>query len=176
MSEKIYPVPTEWENRAFINDAKYKEMYARSVSDPDGFWAEHGKRIDWIKPFTKVKHTSFDPHNVVDQVVRGRNDQRLPELCRPPSRDARRSGRDHLGRRQPFRSENITYKQLHDEVCRFANVLKNHGVGKGDRVTIYLPMIPEAAYAMLACARIGAVHSIVFGGFSPDWSPDRIEG
>jgi acetyl-CoA synthetase len=176
MSEKIYPVPTEWENRAFINDAKYKEMYARSVSDPDGFWAEHGKRIDWIKPFTKVKHTSFDPHNVsIKWFEDGTTNVSLNCVDR------------HLATRgdqvaiiwegdNPSESKNITYKQLHDEVCRFANVLKSKGVGKGDAVTIYLPMIPEAAYAMLACARIGAVHSIVFGGFSPDSVAGRIEG
>jgi len=176
MSEKIYPVPTEWENRAFINDAKYKEMYARSVSDPDGFWAEHGKRIDWIKPFTKVKHTSFDPHNVsIKWFEDGTTNVSLNCVDR------------HLATRgdqvaiiwegdNPSESKHITYNQLHDEVCRFANVLKSKGVGKGDSVTIYLPMIPEAAYAMLACARIGAVHSIVFGGFSPDSVAGRIEG
>jgi acetyl-CoA synthetase len=176
MSEKIYPVPTEWENRAFINDAKYKEMYARSVSDPDGFWAEHGKRIDWIKPFTKVKHTSFDPHNVsIKWFEDGTTNVSLNCIDR------------HLAKRgdqvaiiwegdNPSESKHITYNQLHDEVSRFANVLKSKGVGKGDSVTIYLPMIPEAAYAMLACARIGAVHSIVFGGFSPDSVAGRIEG
>jgi acetyl-CoA synthetase len=176
MSEKIYPVPTEWENRAFINDAKYKEMYARSVSDPDGFWAEHGKRIDWIKPFTKVKDTSFDPHNVsIKWFEDGTTNVSLNCVDR------------HLATRgdqvaiiwegdSPSESKNITYNQLHDEVSRFANVLKSKGVAKGDAVTIYLPMIPEAAYAMLACARIGAVHSIVFGGFSPDSVAGRIEG
>ena len=176
MSEKIYPVPTEWENRAFINDAKYNEMYARSVLDPDGFWAEHGKRIDWIKPFTKVKHTSFDPHNVsIKWFEDGTTNVSMNCVDR------------HLATRgdqvaiiwegdNPSESKHISYKQLHDEVSRFANVLKSKGVGKGDAVTIYLPMIPEAAYAMLACARIGAVHSIVFGGFSPDSVAGRIEG
>jgi acetyl-CoA synthetase len=176
MSEKIYPVPTEWENRAFINDAKYKEMYARSVSDPDGFWAEHGKRIDWIKPFTKVKHTSFDPHNVqIKWFEDGTTNVSLNCIDR------------HLATRgdqvaiiwegdNPSESKSITYNQLHDEVSRFANVLKSKGIAKGDSVTIYMPMIPEAAYAMLACARIGAVHSIVFGGFSPDSVAGRIEG
>ncbi len=176
MSEKIYPVPTEWEHRAFINDAKYKEMYARSVSDPDGFWAEHGKRIDWIKPFTKVKHTSFDPHNVqIKWFEDGTTNVSLNCIDR------------HLATRgdqvaiiwegdNPSESKSITYNQLHDEVSRFANVLKSKGIAKGDSVTIYMPMIPEAAYAMLACARIGAVHSIVFGGFSPDSVAGRIEG
>jgi len=176
MSEKIYPVPAEWEKRAFINDAKYKEMYARSVSDPQGFWAEHGKRIDWIKPFTKVKNTSFDPHNVsIKWFEDGVTNVSLNCIDR------------HLATRgdqvaiiwegdSPDDSKKITYKQLHEEVSRFANVLKSKGIGKGDTVTIYLPMIPEAAYAMLACARIGAVHSIVFGGFSPDSVAGRIEG
>ncbi len=176
MSEKIYPVPAEWKSRAFIDDAKYKEMYARSVSDPEGFWAEHGKRIDWIKPFTKVKNTSYDPHNVsIKWFEDGTTNVSMNCVDR------------HLAKRgdqvaiiwegdNPEESKKITYKQLHEEVSRFANVLKAKGVKKGDTVTIYLPMIPEAAYAMLACARIGAVHSIVFGGFSPDSLAGRIEG
>ncbi|MGP8170247.1 acetate--CoA ligase [Rhodoblastus sp.] len=174
MSEKIYPVPAEWESRAFINDAKYKEMYARSVSDPDGFWAEQAKRIDWIKPFTKVKDTSFDTHNVyIKWFEDGTTNLSMNCIDR------------HLAKRgdqvaiiwegdNPAESKHITYKQLHEEVCRYANVLKAKGVGKGDTVTIYMPMIPETAYAMLACARIGAVHSVVFGGFSPDSLAGRI--
>ena len=176
MSEKVYAVPTDWEKRAFINDAKYKEMYARSVSDPEGFWAEHGKRIDWIKPFTKVKHTTFDPHNVsIKWFEDGTTNVSMNCVDR------------HLAKRgdqvaiiwegdNPDESKKITYRQLHEEVSRFANVLKAKGVGKGDAVSIYLPMIPEAAYAMLACARVGAVHSIIFGGFSPDSLAGRIEG
>jgi acetyl-CoA synthetase len=176
MSEKVYAVPTEWENRAFINDAKYKEMYARSVSDPDGFWAEHGKRIDWIKPFTKVKHTTYDPHNVsIKWFEDGTTNVAMNCIDR------------HLAKRgdqvaiiwegdNPEESKKITYKELHEEVSRLANVLKARGVKKGDTVSIYLPMIPEAAYAMLACARVGAVHSIIFGGFSPDSLAGRIEG
>jgi acetyl-CoA synthetase len=132
------------------------------------FWGEHGKRIDWIKPFTKVKNTSYDYHNVsikwfedgtlnvsancIDRHLATRGDQ--PAIIW--------EGDD------PSESKVITYKELHHEVNKFANVLHAQGVKKGDRVTIYLPMIPEAAYAMLACTRIGAVHSIVFGGFSPD--------
>ena len=101
MSEKVYAVPAEWESRAFINDAKYKEMYARSISDPDGFWGEQGKRIDWIKPYTKVKHTSYDPHNVSIKWYEDGVTNVVDELHRPPSRQARRPGRHHLGRRQP---------------------------------------------------------------------------
>ena len=175
MSDKIYPVSAEWAQRAFINEAKYKDMYARSVSDPEGFWGEQGKRIDWMKPYTKVKNTSFDPHNVsikwfedgVTNAAYNCVDRHLPKRANQTAIIF--EGDD------PSDSRNITYKELHEQVCRFANVLKAHGVKKGDRVTIYLPMIPEAAYAMLACARIGAAHSVVFGGFSPDSLGGRIE-
>jgi len=176
MSEKVYPVPADAKARAFVDDAKYQEMYKRSVDDPVGFWAEHGKRIDWIKPFTKVKNTSYDPHNVsIKWFEDGTTNVSMNCIDR------------HLAKRgdqvaiiwegdNPAESEHITYKQLHERVSKLANVFKAHGVAKGDTVTIYLPMIPEAAYAMLACARIGAVHSIVFGGFSPDSLAARIEG
>ena len=175
MSDKIYDVPADWRKRAYVDDAKYEEMYARSVKDPNGFWGEQAKRIDWIKPFSKVKNTSFDPsnvsikwfedgtlnvcHNCVDRHLAKRGDQTAILW----------EGDD------PKDDKKLTYKQLHAEVCRFANVLKSRGVKKGDRVTIYLPMIPEAAISMLACARIGAVHSVVFGGFSPDSLAGRIE-
>src|SRR5690242_18435395 len=175
MSEKVYDVPTEWRKRAFVDDAKYKEMYDRSIKDPNGFWAEHAKRVDWIKPFTKVKNTSYDPHSVS---IKWFEDGTLNVCHNCVDR--------HLAKRgdqtailwegdDPKDDKKITYKQLHAEVCRSANVLKARGVKKGDRVTIYLPMIPEAAYAMLACARIGAIHSVVFGGFSPDSLAGRIE-
>ena len=176
MSEKIYEVPAEWKQRAFVDDAKYQEMYARSVKDPNGFWGEQAKRIDWIKPFTKVKNTSLRPGNVsikwfedgTTNVAYNCIDRHLAE--------ARRPDRDHLGRRRSRRTTSRSpTSELHDEVCRFANVLQDRGVKKGDRVTIYMPMIPEAAYAMLACARIGAIHSVVFGGFSPDSLAGRIE-
>jgi acetyl-CoA synthetase len=175
MSDKIYDVPADWRKRAYVDEAKYKEMYARSVKDPNGFWGEQAKRIDWIKPFSKVKNTSYDPgnvsikwfedgtlnvcHNCVDRHLAKRGDQTAILW----------EGDD------PKDDKKLTYKQLHAEVCRFANVLKSRGVKKGDRVTIYLPMIPEAAISMLACARIGAVHSVVFGGFSPDSLAGRIE-
>ena len=175
MSDKIYDVPAEWKKRAFIDDAKYQEMYARSIKDPNGFWAEQAKRIDWIKPFTKVKNTSYDPHNVSIKWFEDGTLNVCLQLHRPPSRQARRPDRDHLGRRRSQGRQEDHLQQLHAEVCRFANVLKARGVKKGDRVTIYLPMIPEAAVAMLACARIGAIHSVVFGGFSPDSLAGRIE-
>jgi acetyl-CoA synthetase len=174
MSEKLYPVPPEWKKRAFIDDAKYHEMYRHSVDDPEGFWAEQAKRIDWITPFSKVKNTSFAAPDVS---IKWFEDGALNVSANCIDR--------HLARRadqvailwegdDPGESKAITYRELHREVGRFANVLKELGVKTGDRVTIYLPMIPEAAYAMLACARIGAVHSVVFGGFSADSLAGRI--
>jgi acetyl-CoA synthetase len=175
MTDKTYAVPAEWQSRAWIDAQKYQAMYKRSVEDPAGFWGEHGKRLDWIKPYTKVKTTSFTAPNVE---IKWYEDGTLNVAANCLDR--------HLAQRgdkiaiiwegdDPTQSETITYRQLYERVCKFANVLKAHGVKKGDRVTIYLPMIPEAAYAMLACARIGAVHSIVFGGFSPDSLQNRID-
>jgi len=161
---------------AHIDASGYEKMYADSVSDPDAFWGEHGKRIDWIKPFSKVRNVSFAypdvsikwfedgtlnvAANCVDRHLATRGDQ-TAIIWEPddPKDDA----------------QHITYRQLHAHVCKFANVLKELGVSKGDRVVIYLPMIPEAAYAMLACARIGAIHSIVFAGFSPDSLANRVD-
>jgi acetyl-CoA synthetase len=173
--DKLYAVSTDWKKRAFIDDAKYREMYARSIKDPNGFWGEQAKRIDWIKPFTKVKNTSYDPHNVS---IKWFEDGSLNACFNCVDR--------HLAKRSnqvaiiwegddPKDSKTVTYKQLHAEVQKFANVLKKQGVKKGDRVTIYLPMIVEAAYAILACARIGAIHSVIFGGFSPDSIAGRVE-
>jgi acetyl-CoA synthetase len=175
MSDKIYDVPAEWQKRAFVDDTKYKEMYDRSIKDPNGFWAEHAKRVDWIKPFSKVKNTTYDPHNVS---IKWFEDGTLNACHNCVDR--------HLAKRgdqtailwegdDPKDDKKLTYKQLHAEVCRFANVLKARGVKKGDRVTIYMPMIPEAAVSILACARIGAIHSVIFGGFSPDSIAGRIE-
>src|SRR5271163_654160 len=174
MSEKIYDVSAEWAKRAFVDAAKYRDMYARSVSDPSGFWAEQAKRVDWIKPFTKVENVSFAPGDIS---IKGFEDGVLNVAWNCIDR--------HLAKRgdqtaiiwegdNPSESKHITYRQLHDEVCKMANILRTRNVKKGDRVTIYLPMIPEAAYAMLACARIGAIHSVVFAGFSPDSLAQRI--
>jgi acetyl-CoA synthetase len=175
MSDKIYDVPADWSKKAFINDAQYKSMYDRSLADPNGFWGEQAKRLHWTKNFSKVKNTSFDKANVsikwfedgatnvayncIDRHLHSRGDQTAIIW----------EGDD------PKDSKHITYQELHDEVCRFANILRTRNVKKGDRVTIYMPMIPEATYAMLACARIGAIHSVVFGGFSPDSLAGRIE-
>ncbi|GGE27764.1 acetyl-coenzyme A synthetase [Agaricicola taiwanensis] len=175
MSEKVYPVPQDWAARALIDEAAYRDMYDRSIKDPEGFWAEQGKRLDWIKPYTKVKNVSFAPGKVS---IKWFEDGTLNLSVNCIDR--------HLATRgdqvafiwegdDPKDDAKITYRQLHTEVCRMANVLKAQGVKKGDRVTIYMPMIPEATYAMLACARIGAVHSVVFGGFSPDSLAGRIE-
>ncbi|WP_341703815.1 acetate--CoA ligase [Ferrovibrio sp.] len=172
---ELFPVSGDWAKRAWVDAAKYKAMYDQSVQDPEGFWAEHGKRVDWITPFTKVKDVSYDKKDLhirwfydgVLNVSANCIDRHLPKRANQTA--IIWEGDD------PAKSENITYQKLHDEVCRMANVMKAKGVRKGDRVTIYLPMIPAAAYAMLACARIGAVHSIVFGGFSPDSLANRIQ-
>ena len=175
MADKVYEVSADWAKRAFIDRAKYRAMYDRSLADPDGFWAEQAKRIHWFRHFTKVKNTSFDPHHVsIKWFENGTTNAAYNCIDR------------HLAERgdqvaiiwegdDPKELKKITYRELHDQVCRLANVLRNRNVEKGDRVTIYLPMIPEAAYAVLACARIGAIHSVVFGGFSPDLLAGRIE-
>ncbi len=174
MSEKIYDVPAEWAKRAWADQAKYQEMYARSVKDPNGFWAEQAKRIGWMKPFTKVENASFAPGNIS---IKWFEDGVLNVAWNCIDRHLHTRG-DQTAiiweGDNPSESKHITYRQLHDEVCRFANILRTRNVKKGDRVTIYLPMIPETAYAMLACARIGAIHSVVFAGFSPDSLAQRI--
>ncbi|MEI9994079.1 MAG: acetate--CoA ligase [Rhizomicrobium sp.] len=174
MSDISIPVSREWKERAFIDRETYDAMYARSLSDPEGFWAEQAKRIDWIKPFTKVKDVSWDPDKLhIKWFEDGTLNVAANCIDRHLPRRAKQTAIIWEGD-DPKDSRHITYEELHREVCRFANVLKAQGVEKGDRVTIYLPMIPEAAYAMLACARIGAVHSVVFAGFSPDSLAGRI--
>lgn len=170
---QTFPVPESAVANTVCTDEKYQDLYAQSISDPEGFWREHGQRIDWIKPFTRVKNTSFEG----DVSIRWFEDGTLNACVNCVDR--------HLPEKEhdvaliwegddPSVSSNITYGQLHDQVCRLANGLRARGVKKGDRVTIYMPMVPEAVYAMLACARIGAVHSVVFGGFSPDALAGRI--
>ncbi len=175
MTDTVIPVPADVAASALVDAATYRAMYERSIRDPDGFWGEHGKRIDWIRPYTKVKNTSFDPHRVS---VRWYEDGTLNVAANCVDRHAATKGDQPAiiwEGDDPKDHKVITYRELKEHVCRFANVLKAHGVAKGDRVTIYLPMIPEAAYAMLACARIGAIHSVVFGGFSPDSLAGRID-
>ena len=174
MSDSLFPVPEEWKARALMTRAQYEAAYAASIKDPDGFWGKEAARLDWARPFTKVQNVSYDPDNLS---IKWFEDGALNVSANCIDR--------HLASRgeqtaiiwegdDPAESKHITYRQLHEEVCKFANVLKAHGVQKGDRVTLYMPMIPEAAYAMLACTRIGAVHSVVFGGFSPDSLAGRI--
>jgi acetyl-CoA synthetase len=175
MSQEVFPVPATVAASAWIDNEKYLALYKRSIDDPEGFWGEMGQRLDWIKPYTRVKNTSYDPHNVSirwyeDGVLNVAENCVDRHAAKQPDKVAIIWEGD-----DPTKSRSITYGELRDEVCRFANVLKARGIGKGDRVTIYLPMIPEAAFAMLACARIGAVHSIVFGGFSPESLAGRIE-
>ena len=174
MSEiKIYDVPPNIAAKAYINNDQYLQMYERSVSDPDGFWAEQAKGfVDWFKPWEKVSEWDFNDvsikwflgaklnvsYNCLDRHLESRGDQvAITWESDDPAVDRK-----------------ITYKELHAEVCKFANALKSRGVQKGDRVCIYMPMVPEVAVATLACTRIGAVHSIVFGGFSKTASSTRI--
>jgi acetyl-CoA synthetase len=171
----MHEVQANWASRAWLDDTKYQSMYKRSVEDPDGFWAEMGRRLDWMRPYAKTKNTSFDPHNVS---IRWFEDGTLNVSANCIDRHLKSRGNQVAiiwEGDDPGQDEKITYRQLHERVSKVANVLKAHGVAKGDRVTIYLPMIPEAAYAMLACSRIGAIHSVVFGGFSPDSLAGRIE-
>ena len=171
---KIYEVSEEVAARAWIDKAGYEEMYGRSVNDNEGFWAEQAQRIDWIKPFSKVKDVSF---NADDLHIRWYYDGTLNVCYNCVDRHLAEKGNDVAiiwEGDDPARDLKITYKELHERVCRFGNALKELGAKKGDRITIYMPMIPEAAVAMLACARIGAVHSVVFGGFSPDALAGRI--
>ena len=172
--QTVYPVPARAASRSLLTNEQYMQMYQQSVSDPDAFWAEHGKRLHWFTPFSKVKNTSFAAGNIninwfSDGVLNASYnclDRHLPERA------------DQIAYYwegdSPDVQKTVTYAELHKQVCQLANGMKALGVGKGDRVTIYLPMIPEATVALLACARIGAVHSVVFAGFSPDALGSRI--
>ncbi|MDB5466382.1 MAG: acs, partial [Phenylobacterium sp.] len=172
---EVIPVPETWAKRALMDAAGFEAATRRAEQDPQGYWTDVAGRLDWMQPFTQVKDVSFareDFHirwyaDGVLNVSVNCIDRHLPER------------RDHVAiiweSDDPEVYDTVTYGQLHAEVCRMANVLKAKGVQKGDRVTIYLPMIPAAAFAMLACSRIGAVHSVVFGGFSPDSLAGRIQ-
>jgi len=177
MTDKLYPPSAELAASAHIDAAKYADMYKASVTDPEAFWGEHGKRIDWMKPYTKVKSVSYAHPDVSIKwfedgelnVCANCVDRHLPER-------ADQTAIIWEADDPNLPSKHITYSELHTQVSKMANVYKSLGVGKGDRVILYMPMIPEAAYAMLACARIGAIHSIVFGGFSPEALAARIQG
>jgi acetyl-CoA synthetase len=171
------PIPKDTLERAHVDAESYARMYAASVSDPEGFWGEHGRRLDWIKPYTRVKNTSFAP-GAID--IRWFEDGTLNVCANCVDRHLATRGEQTAIIWEPddpaTPAKHISYRELHAEVCRMANILEDLGVGRGDRVVLYLPMIPEAAYAMLACARIGAIHSIVFAGFSSDALAARING
>ncbi|HLB79384.1 MAG TPA: AMP-binding protein, partial [Dongiaceae bacterium] len=169
----VFPVPEALAKSAWVDEAGYVRLYEKSIADPEGFWREQGKRIAWIKPYRKVKDTSFSG----DVHIRWFHDGTLNAAANCLDR--------HLATRadqtailwegdSPSEHRHVSYAELHEAVCRLANALKRRGIKKGDRVTIYMPMIPEAVVAMLACARIGAIHSVVFGGFSPDSLVGRI--
>ncbi len=174
MANELFPVPESWKKSAYCDNEKYLKMYEQSVKDPEGFWGEQAKRITWFEPWTKVKDTTFEDDVTIKWFVNGKLNVSYNCLDR------------HLQTRgdqvaiiwegdDPSVSKSYTYRQLHEEVCRFANVLKAQGLRKGDRATIYLPMIPELAIAMLACSRLGVIHSIVFAGFSPESLAGRIQ-
>ncbi|MFN0042006.1 MAG: acetate--CoA ligase [Alphaproteobacteria bacterium] len=173
MANEVLPVSAEWSRRAWCDESAYARMYERSIADPEGFWREHGKRVAWIKPYTQIKDVDF--HGKVS--IRWYHDGTLNASANCLDRHLLKRGNQTAiiwEGDDPAESKRISYRELHAEVCKFANVLKARGAKRGDRVTIYMPMIPEAAVAMLACARIGAVHSVVFGGFSPDALSGRI--
>ena len=170
----LFDVPAGWAKSAWADQAAYQRMYAQSLADPNGFWAEQAKRIDWIKPFKTVKDTSFTGDVHIRWFADGTLNASANCIDRHLAKRANQTAIIWEGD-DPKDHKHITYAELHREVCKLANVLKANGVKRGDRVTIYLPMIPEAAYAMLACARIGAIHSVVFGGFSPDSLANRLQ-
>ena len=171
----FFPVPTPVAQKALVDGEAYQKIYRHSIEDPTSFWAEHGRRIDWFKPFTKVKNVSFSAENLsIRWFEDGITNVAYNCIDRHLAKHGDRVAIIWEGD-DPNEDKKITYRELYEQVCRLANAMKGLGVGKGDRVTLYMPMIPEAAYAMLACARIGAVHSVVFGGFSPASLVDRIQ-
>ncbi|GKT10364.1 acetate--CoA ligase [Desulforhabdus sp. TSK] len=174
MANELFPVPESWKKSAYCDNATYLKMYEQSVKDPEGFWGEQAKRLDWFKPWTKVKEGSFDGDIRIKWFVDGKINLSYNCLDRHLAKRGDQVAIIYEGD-DPGVSKSFTYRQLYEEVCRCANVLKSLGLKKGDRVTIYLPMIPELAITMLACTRIGVIHSIVFAGFSPDSLAGRIQ-
>ena len=173
--DDLYKPSNKIVENAHINKLKYEEMYKESISNPIKFWSEHGKRIDWIKNYKKVRDFSYDQKNLY---IKWFEDGTLNASYNCIDRHLKNNGNKTAiiwEGDNPDEQKSITYNELYKNVCKFANVLKKLGAKKGDRITIYMPMIPEAAYAMLACTRIGAIHSVVFGGFSPEALAGRIE-
>ena len=176
MSAEKIAVKTNWKNNAHLDKNNYEKFYEKSINDPEGFWSEQALNIDWYKAFTKdaIKKVNFSKDNLeIKWFYDGKLNVSYNCIDRHLKTKSDNTAIIWEGD-NPNESKNITYKELHTDVCLMANVLKKRGVKKGDRITIYIPMIPEASYAMLACARIGAIHSVVFGGFSPDSIADRI--
>ena len=172
--ELIFKVPKKWANNAYVDKNDYEKKYKLSIKDNEGFWKKEGKRIDWIKPYTKIKDVKYSK---TDVKIRWYYDGTLNASANCIDRhldDKKNKTAIIWVGDDPKDSKQISYKELHKNVCKAANGLKEIGIKKGDRVTIYLTMIPELAYVMLACARIGAIHSIIFGGFSPDSIAGRI--
>ena len=174
MSQELFPVSKEWASRALINETSRQKKYEQSLRDPETFWGEVAKRLDWMKPWTRVKNTSFHSPVSIKWFENAKLNVSVNCIDRHLAQHASRTAIIWEADEPSTPSKKITYQELSNEVNRLANVLRDLGVKKGDRVTIYMPMIPEAAYSMLACARIGAVHSLVFGGFSPDSIADRV--
>lgn len=170
-----FPVSADWAKRAHIDAAKYKKMYEQSIQDPEAFWAEQAKRIQWMKPWTRVKNTSFQKPVQIRWYENAKLNISVNCIDRHLPKRANQTAIIWEPDNPQTPNRLITYQELSDEVNRLANLLRKKGVKKGDRVTIYMPMIPEATYSMLACARIGAIHSVVFAGFSPDAIADRIQ-
>src|SRR5690554_4638847 len=174
MAQAKYPMPAALQQQARLNAAKYQEMYDQSIRDPEAFWGEHGKRISWFTPYTEVKNSKFSKNDVQIEWFRDGTlnacynciDRHLPERADKTAIIWEGDDVDE--------QKHISFRELHEQVAKFANGLKKLGVKKGDRVAIYMPMVPEAAYAMLACARVGAVHSVIFAGFSPHAIADRV--
>ena len=173
-NNKIFKVQADWAKKAYIDKIGYEKKYSQSINDNDAFWAEEGKRIDWIKPYSKIKDVTYSKENVdIKWFYDGTLNVSYNCIDRHLPRKANDTAIIFEGD-DPTVDEKITYQELKNEVCKLANGLKEIGVQKGDRVTIYMPMVPQAVYSMLACARIGAVHSVVFGGFSADSLAGRI--
>jgi acetyl-CoA synthetase len=174
LSDKLFKVPADWAKNSYVNKEQYEEKYKESITDNENFWAKEGKRIHWFKPYSKIKDVIYSTKKVsVKWFYDGTTNVSYNCIDRHLPKRAKQTAIIFEGD-DPKESKNITYQELSDEVCKLANGLKEIGVKKGDRVTIYMPMVPEGVYAMLACARIGAVHSVVFGGFSPDSIVNRI--
>lgn len=176
MSQTIFPVPKHLSESALIDEKEYERLYQWSINEPDAFWKEQGRRLDWIRPYTKINNSSFSPGAIdINWFADGQLNASYNCIDRHLKANPDRTAIIWEGD-EPEWDKHISYQELHDQVCLLANAMKDLGIGKGDRVIIYMPMVPEATYAMLACARIGAIHSVIFGGFSPNAIADRVEG